>query len=76
MQEHPLYAKLRFKTLSFKEELDALFKDVVAKGKYSYAPSYGTLPNLINESDDVHRPSFDNDNVDLEEGIVKKFSTS
>lgn len=69
MQEHPLYAKLRFKTLSFKEELDALFKDVMAMRKFSYAPSSRTLSNPIQEIEDLHRPSFENDNVDLEEAL-------
>lgn len=69
MQEHPLYAKLRFKTLPFKEELDALFKDVMAMRKFSYAPSSRTLSNPIQEIEDLHRPSFENDNVDLEEAL-------
>jgi hypothetical protein len=51
MQENPLYEKFRNKGLPFANELTTLFKDVVANGEYTWAPSCGVLPSVF-ENDD------------------------
>ena len=71
MQENPLYGKYREKGLSFGKELDILFKDVVATGKYAWAPTSGILPTSLNQDDDVYRPSLERDDGDREEGSVE-----
>ena len=69
MQENPLYGKFRQKGLPFANELNILFKDIVATGKFAWASSSRILPNGISEDDDVYRPFFDSGSVDLEEGL-------
>ncbi|MED6170622.1 hypothetical protein PIB30_032784, partial [Stylosanthes scabra] len=65
--ENPQYEKFRNRGLPFKDELTILFKDVMADGKFAWAPSSGILPNGI-EDGDGYRPYFEEGHVDLEEG--------
>jgi hypothetical protein len=67
MQENPLYAKFRNKGLPFANELTTLFKDVVANGEYTWAPSCGVMPSGV-DNDDVYRPCLDNIDLDVQEG--------
>ena len=68
MQENPQYGKFRQNGLPFANELTTLFKDVIAIGKFVWAPSFEILPNGIDEDDDGYRPFFESGCVDLEEG--------
>ena len=63
MQENPLYAKFRYKGLPFAHELTTLFKDVVANGEYTWAPSCGVLPSQFDNDD-----NDDNGVAAIEEG--------
>ncbi|XLT55228.1 hypothetical protein HN873_047832 [Arachis hypogaea] len=56
------------KGLPFKEELTMLFKDVMADGKFVWAPSSTMLPSGIEEDGDGYRPYFEECHVDIEEG--------
>jgi len=51
MQENPLYEKFRNNGLPFANELTTLFKDTVANGEYTWAPSCGVL-SCVFENDD------------------------
>ncbi|XLT50652.1 hypothetical protein HN873_043256 [Arachis hypogaea] len=66
--ENPLYGKFRNKGLPFKDELTILFKDIIADGKFAWAPSSGMLPSGIEEYGDGYRPYFEEGHVDIEEG--------
>ena len=41
----------------------------MATRKFAWAPSYGVLPNRIDEDDDVYCPFFDGSYVNLREGL-------
>ncbi|XLT13615.1 hypothetical protein HN51_059305 [Arachis hypogaea] len=66
--ENPLYEKFRNKGLPFKDELTILFKDIMADGKFAWAPSSGMLTSGIEEDGDGYRPYFEEGNVDIEKG--------
>ncbi|XLR43458.1 hypothetical protein S83_028118, partial [Arachis hypogaea] len=66
--ENPLYEKFKNKGLPFKDELTILFKDVMADGKFAWAPSSGMLPSGIEEYGDGYRSYFEEGHVDIEEG--------
>jgi len=67
MQENPLYEKFRNKGLPFANELTTLFKDVVANGEYTWAPSCRVLPCVF-ENDD----NDDNDVVTVEDQAIAR----
>ncbi|QHO42663.1 uncharacterized protein DS421_5g156090 [Arachis hypogaea] len=56
------------KRLPFKDELTILFKDVMADGKFAWAPSSGMLPSGIEEDGDGYQPYFEEGHIDIEEG--------
>jgi hypothetical protein len=67
MQENPLYENFRNKVLPFANEITTLFKDVVANGEYTWAPSCGVLPCVF-ENDD----NDDNDVVTVEDQAIAR----
>ncbi|TKY46245.1 hypothetical protein E2542_SST28283 [Spatholobus suberectus] len=69
-KEKPQYEKYIYKGLPFGDELTSLFKDVVAIGKYGWAPSLRTLLTNIDANNYVYHPSLEEvDCIDLEEGL-------
>ncbi|XLT94520.1 hypothetical protein HN873_016182, partial [Arachis hypogaea] len=50
------------------DELTILFKDVMADGKFAWAPSSGMLPSGIEEDGDGYQPYFEEGHIDIEEG--------
>jgi len=76
MQEKPLYEKFRNKGLPFASELTTLFKDVVANGEYTWAPSCGALPCVFenDDDDDVVAVEGSGDSEDASVGATTEFA--
>ncbi|XP_045790167.1 L10-interacting MYB domain-containing protein-like [Trifolium pratense] len=66
--ENPQYGKFRRKGLRCYNELTTLFKGMVAIRQVALAPSFGMLPNGIDDSNDEYRLSVESGGIDLEEG--------
>jgi hypothetical protein len=68
MQENPQYGKFRRKGLPFYKELTTLFKGMVATRQVALEPSFGMLPNGIDDNNDEYRLCIETGGIDLEEG--------